>query len=233
LNIAQIPRPPNKGFSSTDETTRLETARAILKVGADDYETVINYWAVDGVYKETVLTNNNRQEMWDYLDVIFQWSSGMELDILEELYETHPDGSMTYMATNEWYGTATTGYYVQPGMSIVTFRPGEGCANYQRDYFTEGDTWWGVEPLQPFVRQFRQQYIDMFGLSGRCFDYDGDLYSKYETTGCIKCGLDCNDYDPDINPGAEEIPGDGIDNYCDGFIDGVAPPPCFIGSAVF
>ncbi len=230
---------------AADETSRVETARAILKVGADDYQTVINGWAEVGagsdgigfdgaVYQETVLSNFTRQEMYDYLDIVFAWSDNMELDIIDELYVTYPDGSMTYMATNQWYGMATTGPYVQPGMSIVKFRPGEGCACYQRDYFTEGDTWWAVEPLQPMIAQFREQYILMFGLTGRCFDEDGDGYTKYSNThGCANPGLDCNDYVAEINPAAEEVLDDGIDNNCDGLIDDALLPTCFIGTAAF
>lgn len=205
---------------SADEATRLETARAILKVNAIDFYYVINYWAEDAVYKETVLTNHSRQEMWEYLSVVFYLSPDMELVIEDEVYETHADGSMTYMATNKWFGNwEGVGPYVQPGMSIVKFRPGEGCASFQRDYFTEGDTWWGVPQLQPMIRELRQGYIYMFQLSNRCFDEDGDGFSKYQTFGCAYQGLDCNDYSANIHPEADEILGNGIDDNCDGFID--------------
>ena len=42
-------------------------------------------------------------------------------------------------------------------------------------------------------------------------DADGD---GYQSTGCG--GQDCNDSNPDINPGVEEVCDDGIDNNCDG-----------------
>ncbi|MGA1394024.1 MAG: putative metal-binding motif-containing protein, partial [Phycisphaerales bacterium] len=45
-------------------------------------------------------------------------------------------------------------------------------------------------------------------------DADGDGYPP------IACGGgDCDDSNPDVNPGAKELCGDGIDNDCDGLVD--------------
>lgn len=227
---------------AADEVTRVETARSILKVNGredpvtgekdvDHYHTVINFWAEQGsgqdgvgfdgaVYQESTLSNFTRQEMWDYLDVIFDWSADMELVVFDELWETHSDDSMTYMNVNLWFGNTDAGYYEQPGISVVKFRPGEGCAAYQRDYFTEGDTWWGISILRGFVRDKRDRTVTALGLTDRCIDNDGDGYTKYSAaTGCPNPGLDCADYDPAINPGAPEVPANGLDDDCDGSVD--------------
>jgi len=211
---------------AADEATRVETAREILKVNAGNYRTVINYWAVKGsgedgvgedgaVYEETTLRNFTRQEMWEYLNAVFQWSSDMELVTYDELWETHPDGSMTYMVVNKWFGSTIGGYYEQPGISIVKFRPGEGCASYQRDYFSEGDTWWGMSISQDGVRLKRETVLTALRLDHRCVDDDGDGYTKYlAAKGCPNQGLDCDDYHANVNPGATEIPGNGFDDDC-------------------
>jgi hypothetical protein len=216
----------------TDEASRVETARSLLKVNArpgdvNNYHTVINFWAVHGsgedgagddgpVYKESIASNSGRQEMWDYLEEVFSWSSDMELVILDEIYQTDPDDSFMYTAVNKWFGTTGAGYYEQPGISIIKFRPGEGCASYQRDYFSEGDTYWGISYLRPFVRKIREDAIKGLGLTDKCVDDDGDGYTKYRAaSGCINgAALDCDDYHAEINPGAEEIPGNGVDDDC-------------------
>lgn len=220
---------------AADEATRVETAREILRVNAGNYLTVINYWAVNGsgedglgedgaVYEETTLKNFRRQEMWEYLNAVFQWSSDMELVTFDELWETHSDGSMTYMAANKWYGSTLGGYYEQPGISIVKFRPNEGCASYQRDYFSEGDTWWGMSFSREMVRTKRETMITELGLGHRCVDDDGDGYTKYlAAAGCPNQGLDCDDYHAAVNPGATEIPGNGIDDDCNPRTSDVPP----------
>ncbi len=45
-----------------------------------------------------------------------------------------------------------------------------------------------------------------------------------DSDGYTSCGGDCNDSDPDINPGAIEVY-DGVDNDCDGVLDPAGNPP--------
>ena len=70
-----------------------------------------------------------------------------------------------------------------------------------------------------------------------CTDADGDLYSPEGEY----CGpADCDDADPDVNPGMVEGPpesrlcDDGIDNDCDGLTDRLDPgcSSCFVASAI-
>lgn len=60
------------------------------------------------------------------------------------------------------------------------------------------------------------------GLCPLCTDGDGDGF--FVEDGC-GTPLDCDDSDPEVNPGAEEVCEDGLDNDCDGS-DAVCPPPC-------
>jgi len=205
---------------AADETTRVQTARAVIEVNASNYTSLINHWADDVIYKEPVLTNSGRQEMLDYLAAMFGGTAygfpdDRAVTIKDELWETAPDDSMTYIATREWSGTFGTEFFIQTGMSIVKFDPGEGCPTYHRDYWGEGDIWWNIPSLQPFVVTMREVYIGIMKLTARCFDDDGDGYTKYlAATGCPNAGLDCNDFVTGINPGATENPGNGIDEDC-------------------
>ena len=61
-----------------------------------------------------------------------------------------------------------------------------------------------------------------------CHDYDGDTYYGADPGFEPNCGFtqsmpkDCDDSNPDINAKATEVC-DGVDNTCDGCIDGICP----------
>lgn len=53
-----------------------------------------------------------------------------------------------------------------------------------------------------------------------CIDSDGDGFFA-QTQGCVQAQYDCDDTDPKVYPGAQETPGNGKDEDCDG-VDGSA-----------
>jgi len=61
--------------------------------------------------------------------------------------------------------------------------------------------------------------VSVFVKAYFCVDLDGDEYGVYNTEICPIEELDCDDRNPDVNPGASEICDNGIDDDCDGAID--------------
>lgn len=51
------------------------------------------------------------------------------------------------------------------------------------------------------------------------YDIDGDGYTDLAWEGCPNPGTDCDDTDPDVNPGEAEVCGNAIDENCSGGIN--------------
>ncbi len=58
-------------------------------------------------------------------------------------------------------------------------------------------------------------------IGGTCIDLDGDGYGNPGSPACLHPETDCNDSNAAINPGAIEIPGNGVDEDC----NPATPPP--------
>ena len=62
------------------------------------------------------------------------------------------------------------------------------------------------------------------------FDTYGDVHpgSDFDGDGRTACEEDCDDTDPEVHADHEEVPGNGVDDDCDGVID----EPCFAGLVI-
>jgi hypothetical protein len=68
--------------------------------------------------------------------------------------------------------------------------------------------------------------IDGDDLACACTDNDGDTYA---VEGDVCGPVDCDDTDPAVNPGADEVCDNGVDDDCNGLVDGADPacPLCY------
>ena len=128
--------------------------------------------------------------------------------------------------------------YLSSGSVAVTYSdvqggwPGEG--NIDSDPLFIGEVDYHLTAGSPCIDTGIDigVYTDIEGDArpqGAGFDMGSDEYTEYwdgdmDGYGDVACGgTDCDDTDPGVNPGAQEICAGGIDEDCDGFIDSDDP----------
>ena len=131
-------------------------------------------------------------------------------------------------STLEWLEGNITDDPQFVGSADLHLTAGSPCVDAGRSEPSDND-----ECFPPSLGSDRND-MGAYGGSGACCwvseisDADGDGYLNH----CFG-GDDCDDANGAINPGAEEVCADGVDNNCNGQVDEQTTSPCcFLGSLV-
>ena len=137
----------------------------------------------------------------------------LRLHVIANRYDSTPYASATVLNQFEWVEFDITDLYNEwktgtPNYGVMLNTVGSGsCVGSQ----PTGDCQAGVFYTSDHTEmEFRPQLVVNLQ---QCTDADFDGY--YAESGC-GTEVDCDDTDGDIHPGAAEIPGDNIDQDCDG-----------------
>ncbi len=98
------------------------------------------------------------------------------------------------------------------------------------DRALECQTYYGRIPNYPTVDYYEIGNVfdvtaALNGTAASCVDHDGDGYGSPASASCLHAGTDCNDSNAAVNPGATEIPGNGIDDDCNAATPGGCSAP--------
>lgn len=164
----------------------------------------------------------------------------MQNTIVKE-FEGHPEvvtaiynQGGSHEETRDWLEIFWENYYLrgrvlwdETGLTAMHYQQPQTGLPFGRGFIIDQT---GHVALPYFGHQPDMAIAKIYELLGECPDRDGDGYTD-EVCG----GTDCDDSDPDVNPGMEgldcSVPPDGIDGDCDGEVDEDLCPSCFVSAS--
>jgi hypothetical protein len=139
--------------------------------------------------------------------------TGMK-DILWTAGDIEQTGADELSATL-YHGPSPNGPWTQIAADLPCTSGVQASYSYNTTLIPNGATWIQVVVSDGFGGTASDASDASFTVLN-CFDADNDNYYSYGGCGTT---ADCNDSNPNINPGTNEICDDGLDNDCDGNID--------------
>ncbi len=136
-----------------------------------------------------------------------------------------------YRGAYLWYSPLNflwgNNFYSNPTNAYEGSFSGEGLNGNKWDNGVQGNFWddFSLNSLFPFACEIPGTGDGVDGFpDGVCLDFDGDSYSSFLNPNCpFNPSLDCDDSNPRVNPGQNEVCGNGLDDNCNGLVNEGCP----------
>ena len=132
---------------------RMEIARSLVEINADNWQSLLGYYAPDIEYHDPIVDIYGIETMTEFLARLYSSSPNLITTVEDETLR----GGI-YTATWTMVGDFDGVPFSAKGMSVVKFPRWSTRVNYSRDYYTEGDIMINIPGLDEAVQGFRVFY---------------------------------------------------------------------------
>ena len=133
-------------------------------------------------------------------------------------WQWHPDIGILHKQINSYYFSFSTGSFLDSA-GYIGVRFDDVNDDMRYGWILYMHTGWGAGRIVSWAYEEIPGAPILAGDIGTCVDNDSDGYGDPAHPDCTFPELDCDDMDPGVNPGAEEVCNNDIDENCDGMAE--------------